>query len=359
MRILFVLEYYYPHIGGVEKLFKLLCEQLVVNGHEVTVLTNRYKIDLPKREIIKGVEVRRLGFYNRYLFTFFSLPIVWSYAGKSDVIHTTSYNAAFPAYFAARLRKKPVYITFHEAWGKLWFQLPFISKVSSFLFYHYERFILQLPFTRFIAVSDYTASSLIEQGVNPDRVIRIYNGIEYDSFPAKSQKRNTGFTFMYFGRLGASKGLDLLIPAAIRFLKSNPDAKFKLVVPKEKNRILKYVQQSLLESNVFSQVEILHELKRDELFDEIGSAHCVVIPSYSEGFCFAATETIALGTPLISSDQGALKEVVSGKFIKMDSHDQKGLLKALYAAKEDRWNNTTVKKFELHDCIKQYLNFYS
>ncbi|MCF8235835.1 MAG: glycosyltransferase family 4 protein [Bacteroidales bacterium] len=358
MRILFVLEYYYPHIGGVEKLFKLLCEQLVVNGHEVTVLTNRYKIDLPKREVIKGVEVRRLSFYNRYLFTFFSLPIVWSYAGKSDVIHTTSYNAAFPAYFAARLRKKPVYITFHEAWGKLWFQLPFISRISSFLFYHYERFILQLPFTKFIAVSDYTASSLIDQGVNPDRVIRIYNGIEYDIFPAKSQKRNAGFTFMYFGRLGASKGLDLLIPAAIRFLKSNPDARFRLVVPKEKNRILKYVQQSLFESNIFSQVEILHELKRDELFDEIGSAHCVVIPSYSEGFCFAAAETIALGTPLISSDQGALKEVVSGKFIKMDALTPDALLNALQEAYEGKWSATEIKKFRLVICINRYLEFY-
>jgi len=358
VKILFVLEYYYPHIGGVEKLFKLLCEQLAMNGHEVTVLTNRYKCNLPKREIIKGVEVRRLSFYNRYFFTFFSLPIVWSYAGKCNAIHTTSYNAAFPAYFAARLRKKPVYITFHEAWGKLWFRLPFISRVSAFLFYHYERFILHLPFSKFIAVSDFTAGSLIEQGVEPDKVVRIYNGIEYENLPDIPRVEKKGFAFSYFGRLGPSKGLDLLMPAAMRFLKSHPDARLKLIVPREKNRILLFVKQSIEQSGLEDQIDLLHELKRDELFREIAQSKWAVTPSYSEGFCFAAAETIALGTPLISSDQGALKEVVSGKFIKMDALTSDSLLDALQKAYEEKWSVTEIKSFSLSDCINRYLKFY-
>jgi multimeric flavodoxin WrbA len=41
MKILFVLEHYYPHTGGVEILFKNLCEGLVKKGHEVEVITTR------------------------------------------------------------------------------------------------------------------------------------------------------------------------------------------------------------------------------------------------------------------------------------------------------------------------------
>ena len=43
MRILFVLENYLPHIGGVEILFKNLSESLVKKGHEVDLVTHRLK----------------------------------------------------------------------------------------------------------------------------------------------------------------------------------------------------------------------------------------------------------------------------------------------------------------------------
>ena len=91
---------------------------------------------------------------------------------------------------------------------------------------------------------------------------------------------------------------------------------------------------------------------------EIRASHCVVIPSYSEGFCFAAVETIALGTPLISSDQTALKEVVCGQFIKMDHFSVDGLVSAMEKAKQGQWEKTPVKKFELKETIKQYTQLY-
>jgi len=41
MKVLFVLEYYSPHIGGAEVLFKNLCEGLTGKGHDVAVVTLR------------------------------------------------------------------------------------------------------------------------------------------------------------------------------------------------------------------------------------------------------------------------------------------------------------------------------
>ena len=50
MKILFVLENFYPNIGGVETLFKSLTEQLVREGHEVMVITlASMTICLPKK----------------------------------------------------------------------------------------------------------------------------------------------------------------------------------------------------------------------------------------------------------------------------------------------------------------------
>ena len=58
IRILFILENYYPNIGGVETLFKSLAESLAnKKGYRVQVLTNRFDNSLPKTETINNVEV--------------------------------------------------------------------------------------------------------------------------------------------------------------------------------------------------------------------------------------------------------------------------------------------------------------
>jgi glycosyltransferase involved in cell wall biosynthesis len=84
-----------------------------------------------------------------------------------------------------------------------------------------------------------------------------------------------------------------------------------------------------------------------------------VIPSYSEGFCFAAAESIALGVPLISSGKGALQEVVSGKHLTMQNHDAEGLRRSLEKAYRGEWENMPVRKFHFRDTLEQYLSLYA
>ena len=139
MKILFILELYYPNIGGIEKLFKSLAEKLVEQGYEVTVITTRFRKDLPVREEINGVHIKRLRMSSRFLFTFFGVFSMLKEARHCDIIHTTSYNAAFPARIAGWITGKKVIITFHEVWGKLWFRLPYTNSISKILYYTYEK----------------------------------------------------------------------------------------------------------------------------------------------------------------------------------------------------------------------------
>src|SRR4051812_17557424 len=109
MRILFVLENYRPHIGGVETVFRHLCEGLAAKGHDVTVLTRRIP-GTRKEEKLDGVKVVRIACMDsRYLFTFSAFPIVRRYAKNADIIHTTTFNAAPPAWLGSSGR--PVLIT--------------------------------------------------------------------------------------------------------------------------------------------------------------------------------------------------------------------------------------------------------
>jgi glycosyltransferase involved in cell wall biosynthesis len=97
-----------------------------------------------------------------------------------------------------------------------------------------------------------------------------------------------------------------------------------------------------------------HNLPFPDLQKELKASHCIVIPSYSEGFCYAAVEAIALGVPLISSDQGALKEVVSGKYIKMRSLSSEALVVALKRAAEGDWEESQRKIFPLNETLEEY-----
>ena len=58
MKILHLVEFYHPSVGGAQECVKQISERLVTNGHEVTVYTSA----LPKsktEEIINGVHVKR------------------------------------------------------------------------------------------------------------------------------------------------------------------------------------------------------------------------------------------------------------------------------------------------------------
>lgn len=357
MRILFILELYYPNIGGIEKLFKSLAEELADDGHDVSVITSRFRKDLPKREVINGVKIRRLNIASRFVFTFFGIFGMLGAARRCDIIHTTSYNAAFPARIAGWLMRKKVLITFHEAWGPLWFRLPWAGYFHKRLYFLYEWIILKMGFHKYIAVSDSTAESLEKLGVRKEKIIRIYNGINYDEYNAGDYAPPPEFTASFFGRLGISKGLDIILESAPAFLQDNPDAHLKLIYPTIPKKLYRKVDR-LLKNIPSDRYTCFHDLKYEELLKQIQSSNCVIIPSYSEGFCFAAVEAVALGIPLISSGQGALTEVVSGKHITMETFDADGLQKALEKAKAGQWEDSPVKKFHFKDTVEGYLELY-
>ncbi len=358
MKILFILELYYPNIGGIEKLFKTLSTKLVEEGHEVKVITTRFQKGLPLRENINGVAVKRLRLSSRFMFTFFGIFGMLKEARDCDIIHTTSFNAAFPARLAGWISRKKVIITFHEAWGGLWFKLPFAGILSKRLYFAYEWFILKLGFHRFIAVSDYTASCLIRLGVKQKKVQRIYNGLDYSSYDPGLYDPPDNFIFTYFGRLGISKGMDIILEAAPEFLEKHPGTKLKMIIPTIPKAFYRKIDK-LLKNIPEGRLILLHNLTNEKLIKELQRSSCVMIPSYSEGFCFAAAESIAMGIPIISSGKGALSEVVSGKYLEMKSMDAKGMLDALENALKGNWTETPIKRFEFDDSVKAYLEMYA
>lgn len=361
MKILFVLENYYPNIGGVETLFKNLVDHLVEAGNECIVITSQLSSDDALFEEKKGLSIVRIRASNRYFFTFKALWPILKRIRPCDFVQTTSYNAALPAFIAAIYYRKKILITFHEAWGKLWFQLPFMGLLAKTVHYLFEQLLLFLPFDRFVAVSEYTAKRLVEEGVSSKRVTTIYNGIDYKEFEteAKHLPEKVGFTFTYFGRLGISKGLDLLLEAATMIKDEWPDIRLQLIIPTVPLTFLNWVKSTIRENNLADFVQIRHNLPFEALKEAIVASDWVVIPSYSEGFCFAAVETMALGVPIVSSHCAALPEVVGGRFVRMEALSAAALANAMRKAFKGEWEEQPMRRFELRDTVQNYLNLYA
>lgn len=358
MKICFIIEHYYPYIGGVEKLFLQLTQKLASENHKVRVITTRFDKSLPEKEIINDVEVIRLNLRNRYLFSFFGFFFMIKKVKGFDVIHSTTYNAAFPAFFTGLITRKKVIVTFHEYWGAMWFSLPYLNSVERILFWTYEQIVLRLPYDEIIAVSDYTKNCLIRK-IPKRKISRIYNGLEYPSQIPYVKHDREEFVFTFFGRLGVSKGIDIVIGACELIKKSRKNLKCRMIIPKVPYAFYKKVLKEIEKRDIGDLISLKHNLSDLELEKEILQSNCVVIPSYTEGFCFAATESISKGVPVIVSGRGALPEVVSGTFIVMDDLTPESLLKSLEKAKNGEWIERPIKKFELSKQIDDYANMYS
>ena len=372
MNILFVCENYIPHYGGAEVVFKNLAEGYVRRGHSVCLVTHQLK-NTKQNEKMNGVFVKRIpSLHSRYVFSFTSIPEVIRKAKDADVIQTTTFNGAFPAWIAGKITKKPVILTVHEVWVGKWNQVTSFSWLKRTIHDLLERTIYLLPFDKYVCVSDATKKDLLNIGINETKVSTIHNGFDYQFWnPLRFSHRkaeeikdrynlNQKFTCFSWGRPGESKGFDYLIKAMPRIRRKVPNAVLLLMLGsvekhKEKYRKLKKLIRKYKLQKV---VKIIPSAPYEELGNYIKAADCAIIPSLAEGFGYSVVEANAMGTPLVASDAGSIPEVVSGKFLLFKSKNIKDLAEKVASVSQNKFRDMPRKTFEWSTSIGKYLRTY-
>jgi len=363
------LEYYPPNIGGVETVFENLCQGLAHRGHTVIIVTSRLT-GTKSFEIDDGVTIYRVRVPQRgarYWFTFLSIPLVLKYARKTDLIHTTTYNGAIPAWLASKLLRKKCIITVHEILGVIWRAFPGIGGFSARLHQLFERLIISLSFDRFVAVSEYTKGSLKHLDISDAKTTVIYNGIDQGLFnPVKmgnnkvKQQLNlkNEFIYMYYGRPGISKGVKYLVQAVPLVLEQIPNAKLILLLAKEPEAGYKSIKKLIKELDIEKDVLLLNPVPRSELPYYIAASDCVVVPSLSEGFGFTAAEACAMEKPVVASNVASLPEVVSGKYVLVEPRNPQAIADGIAKVYKNELEKTSKKVFSWEDCVDKYLSVY-
>lgn len=359
--ILFVLEHFHPYVGGIERLFHQLAIALVRKGHRVTVITSRFHKELPLRENMEGVRVIRVRAPNRFLFPFLAIAPAIRKARHCNILQTSTFAAAIPAFIAGKLTGTKTIITVHEYWGNLWHTFPWLNSMKASFFKLAEKALLSLPFRCYIAVSEHTAQSLVHGGWPAEKITMIYNGLDEGRL---TQRHPQSISlagkphFIYFGRLGHSKGLDLIVEGGSRFLASHTEAVIELIIPDKPARFRKRLIQSIMLTPTADRFVLTPSLSDAELTAKILAATAILIPSYNEGFCYAAAEASFLGIPMVISNRGALAETAGGKVIAMETLSADGLCTAMERAARNEWQIRPVRRFPLEQQVGAYLELY-
>jgi D-inositol-3-phosphate glycosyltransferase len=366
MRILFVLENYLPHIGGVEVVFSHLAEGMAKKGHDVTLITHRLP-NTPAKEVINGVKIIRVASLDsRYLFTFTAIPAVLKYAKKADIIHTTTYNGAFPAWLAARLRKKPVLITVHETWMGKWKEYSDFGAVSRGMHELLEWLVYHIPrFDAYVCVSHSTEKMLkAALPARSKKIMAIHNGFDpavwAKKYPTqdlrKRLKLQKKFVIFAYGRPGTSKGFQYLLAAFPEIKKRIPEAVLVLKLSRDKQ--YRHVIEKM-EREAPKDVMFADEIKTKELLaNYVQMADCVVVPSITEGFGYVVLETVAAGTPIVASNTTSIPEVVFGKHILVKPKDPHAIAEGVVAVKNGEYKTTRPKTFPWSRAITEYEKLY-
>ncbi|MBI2611883.1 glycosyltransferase family 4 protein [Candidatus Gottesmanbacteria bacterium] len=368
MRILITIEYFYPHIGGVERAFLEISRLLTTRGHKVYILTTQENPSLKTKFIIKekinGIEVVRLNIPNfgrRYIFPLIVFPLMFILFSKVDIVHSANnYTISLPSFLFARLTGKPISITVWEIWHHLW--LEFYPPFIGIFFWAYERLTLSLPFNMFISPSRFVYNQLKSIPIN--KKIVIYPAGKNLHFSQKARakfrkkyKAGKNFLFVYYGRFAPNKGVENLIHAHSKALKKLKKTKLFLFIPQPEEKITHSIHKIISKTpakNLIFLYPGIPEQDNETLTGILSMADAIVIPDKTAAFGLSALESSEMEKPIVITKTGAFPEVVSGKVVFVDKDSIESLKDGLIKVYNKKWQIIPPKKFSWKKTAIEY-----
>ncbi|HBS1747219.1 TPA: glycosyltransferase family 4 protein [Klebsiella pneumoniae] len=258
---------------------------------------------------------------------FIDLPLSGNPAGKFDVLKLTWFLAKnknyyySPGYNAPYFFLKRCVITIHDLNH---IDLPYNS---SFLKRVYYEMVLKrackysaLIFT----VSEFSKKRIIEwSGVSAKKIIVVGNGVSKE-FSTDSKPHQPGYKYIFV--VGNRKQHKNEERALLGFINAQIDKDVKIVFSGDPSTTLIDLAKR---NNAESRVIFSGRLSNTKLAEYYKGAEFLLFPSLYEGFGLPVIESMACGTPVITSDNTSLGEVAGDAAYLVNPNDQEHITKAI------------------------------
>ena len=310
-RILYVIDGI--EFGGGERVFAQLLNGLPEDRFEP------YLASAPNDAFLKNIKSKNLVFYpvdfsNR----FNPLPLMRLYrivkSQRIDIVHSQGARADFFARIAAKLAKVPIIISTVQ----MLVEGYNVGYLKRFLYQTFDRFSERFV-DYFLVVSSVLKENMIEvHGIPPDKIIKIYNGIETDYYkPVGNEEmrykirrefavNDSDILIASLGRLVWQKGFEYFLHAIPEILREIPDARFILVGDGPLRPELERLAVELGEGD-----KIIFAGYRSDVRDVLAALDIVVIPSVLEGFPMITLEAMAMAKPIVAAKIDGITEQIT------------------------------------------------
>jgi glycosyltransferase involved in cell wall biosynthesis len=305
-RVVHVVPYYPPHLGGMEKVASSMAEELAKSGQVEVLTTNCAAKEAPRLERRGMLTIRRLR-----AFEIAHVPVAPGMflrclkISPRNIVHVHVAQALIPemVWMSRWLRGGKFIAHFHLDVGP--------SGRFGRLLVWYKRGILGHTLRaaeKVIALSTDQARFLEQEyQVSADKIAVIPNGIgsEFSPKPETLGPRDRPLRVLYVGRLSPQKALPRLVHA---FAAMTQAVEALLVGEGDERPVI----ENLIRRYGLDNVQLPGRRQDGELVAMYQWADVFVLPSDREGMPLVALEAMASGLPVIATDVVGNRELLSG-----------------------------------------------
>jgi glycosyltransferase involved in cell wall biosynthesis len=350
-----------PYGGGQGIYLKYLSKALVEAGHQVDVISGQPYPHLdPRVNLIKmpGMNLFETGLGSIRPHHLRSLTNIYEWTGKLtgafsepycfgrrvlkylkqhgrhyDIIHDNQCLS----YGMLDLQKQgfPLITTIHHpitsdlsialSAAKSWMERLMIRRWHSFLIMQ-RRVARELHHV--VTVSEQSRTDIAAAfDIQPAGISLVHCGIDTEEFrPLAHIVKNPNRIMATVSSDQPLKGMRYLLEAVAAVIPRYPDLELLLVgAPKEDGESGRLIR----DLGLIKHIRTVSGISTEDLVKYYNEASVVVVPSIYEGFGLPAGEAMACGTALISTDGGALPEVVGDAAIQVPIRDSKAIAEVL------------------------------
>jgi len=182
---------------------------------------------------------------------------------------------------------------------------------------------------KIITVSNLTRNTVIEKyGINPDKVVTIYNAVEpisdEERLQAKRGIQEKVVTFL--GRITLQKGPEYFIEAAHRVLQRMDNVRFVMAGSGD---MMRRMIRRAARLGITDKFHFTGFLKGDDVYQMFSLSDVYVMPSISEPFGISPLEAMQSNVPVIISYQSGVSEILKHA-IKVNFWDIDAMADAIY-----------------------------